>query len=88
MTKGHERILLEITHFVNLFSDTLAQIKYTEKFKKEFEKNRVMFERAKMEEAMRKEIEEKEKQEFIENWKLRNKMKGKKPKKKVENKSK
>jgi hypothetical protein len=46
-----------------------------------------MFERAKMEDAMRKEIEEKEKRDFIENWKLKNKLKGKKPKKKVENKN-
>ena len=38
-----------------------------------------MFERTKMEEAIRKEIEEQEKQEFIEQWKLKNKMKGKKP---------
>ncbi len=87
ISKGNERLLIEITHFVNLFSDTLAQIKYSDKMKKEFEKNRVMFERAKMEEAMRKEIEEKEKRDFIENWKIKNKLKGKKSKKKVENKN-
>ena len=38
-----------------------------------------MFERTKMEEAIRREIEEKEKKDFIEQWKLKNKMKGKKP---------
>jgi hypothetical protein len=76
---GHERTMLEITHFVNLFSDTLAQMKYSEKAKKEFEKNRVMYERTKMEEIKRKEVEEKEKLDFIEEWKLKNKNKGKKP---------
>jgi hypothetical protein len=80
-TTGHERILLELTHFVNLFADTLAQIKYSPEQKTEFEKNRVLFERNKMEAEKRKEIEEKEREEFIEQWKLRNKMKGKKPKK-------
>ncbi len=79
---GIERTLLEITHFVNLFSDTLAQLKFSEKVKKEFEKNRVMYERTKMEEFKRKEIEDQEKKDFIENWKMRNKMKGKKPQQK------
>lgn len=77
-TLGHENYLLEITHFVNLFSDTLAQLKYNENVKKDFEKNRIMFERSKMEEAMRKEIEEKEKRDFIEQWKIKNKNKYKK----------
>ncbi len=77
-TQGHENVLLEITHFVNLFSDTLAQFKYNEDVKKDFEKNRVMFERSKMEEAMRKEVEEKEKRDFIEQWKIKNKNKYKK----------
>jgi hypothetical protein len=35
-----------------------------------------------MEAEKRKEIEDQEKQEFIEQWKLKNKMKGKKPYKK------
>ena len=37
-----------------------------------------MYERSKMEEGKRKEIEEKEKRDFIEKWKIKNKMKGKK----------
>jgi hypothetical protein len=76
---GHENILLEITHFVNLFADTLAQLKYSDSVKKDFEKNRIMFERSKMEDVMRREIEEKEKKDFIEQWKLKNKNKNKKP---------
>jgi len=77
-TTGHENLLLEITHFVNLFSDTLAQLRFNENVKKEFEKNRVMYERSKMEDTMRKEIEEKERRDFIEQWKLKNKNKYKK----------
>ena len=79
MKQGHEKTLLEITHFVNLFADTLSQLKYTDQAKKDFEKNRIMYERTKMEEVKRKEIEEQEKIDFIENWKMKNKMKGKKP---------
>lgn len=75
---GQDRKLLEITHFVNLFVDTLAQLKYSKKFKEDLKKNRIMYERSKMEEGKRKEIEEKEKRDFIEKWKIKNKMKGKK----------
>ena len=82
MSSGQERRLLEITHFVNLFCDTLSQIKFTPELKTEFEKNRILFERNKMEADIRREVERKEREEFIEQWKLRNKMKGKKPKKK------
>ena len=78
VTSGNERTLLEITHFVNLFCDTLAQVKYNDNLKKEFEKNRINYERTQMEEFKRKEIEEQEKRDFIENWKLKNKLKGKK----------
>lgn len=88
---SYDRKLLEITHFVNLLADTLAQVKYKENVKKDFENNRVMFERSKLEEAMRQEIEEKEKRDFIEQWKMKNKMKGKKQgkkKDKVDNKRK
>ena len=75
---GQDRKLLEITHFVNLFVDTLAQLKYSKKFKDDLKKNRIMYERSKMEEGKRKEIEEKEKRDFIEKWKIKNRMKGKK----------
>jgi hypothetical protein len=34
-----------------------------------------------MEAEKRKEVEEKEREDFIEQWKMKNKMKGKKPKK-------
>ena len=77
-TSGQENILLEITHFVNLFADTLAQLRVNENMKKEFEKNRINYERSKMEDVKRKEIEEIEKRDFIEQWKMKNKNKYKK----------
>jgi hypothetical protein len=77
-TSGQENTLLEITHFVNLFADTLAQLKFNENLKKEFEKNRINYERSKMEDVKRKEVEEKEKRDFIDQWKLKNKNKYKK----------
>jgi hypothetical protein len=49
-----------------------------------FSKNRINFERAKMQVDKRKEIEKKEREQYIEEWIQRNKMKGKK--KKVTNK--
>ena len=76
--KGQDRKLLEITHFVNLFVDTLAQMKYTKKFKQDVKNHRIMYERTKMDDNKRKEIEEKEKHDFIEKWKIRNKMRNKK----------
>ena len=75
---NQERTLLEITHFVNLFVDTLAQLKYTKEFKEKVKHNRIMFERTKMDDNKRKEIEEKEKHDFIEKWKIKNKMRNKK----------
>lgn len=75
---------MEITHFVNLFADTLAQMKYNLKVKTEFEKNRVQYERTKMEADVRKEVEEKEKEEFIKQWIKKQKEKGKKKPKKVD----
>ena len=75
---NQERTLLEITHFVNLFADTLAQLKYTKEFKEKVKHNRIMFERTKMDDNKRKEIEEKEKHDFIEKWKIKNKMRNKK----------
>ena len=75
---NQERNLLEITHFVNLFVDTLAQLKYSKEVKDKFKKNRIMFERTKMDSKKRKEIEEKEKRDLIERWKLIKKIKTKK----------
>jgi hypothetical protein len=72
------RILLEITHFVNLFVDTLAQLKYSKEFKEKVKNSRIMFERTKMDASKRKEIEEKESRDFIEKWKLKKKMRTKK----------
>ena len=72
------RILLEITHFVNLFVDTLAQLKYSKEFKEKVKNSRIMFERTKMDASKRKEIEEKERRDFIEKWKLKKKMRTKK----------
>ena len=73
-----EKILLEITHFVNLFVDTLAQLKYNKKFKDECKKRRINYERTKMDPSKKKEIEEKEEKDFIEKWRLIRKMKTKK----------
>ena len=42
---NQERNLLEITHFVNLFVDTLAQLKYSKEFKEKVKKSKIMFER-------------------------------------------
>ena len=75
---NQDRKLLEITHFVNLFVDTLAQLKYNKEFKEKVKNNRIMFERTKMDPNKRKEIEEKEKRDFIERWKLIKLMKTKK----------
>ncbi len=82
---NNDNELLRITHFVNLFADTLAQANYNEKQKEDFKKNRVMYERTKMEEFERQEIEDKERRDFIEQWKMKNKLKGKKPTKKKVN---
>ena len=67
---NQDRILLEITHFVNLFVDTLAQLKYSKEFREKLKKSRITFERTKMDPSKRKEIEEQEKREFIEKWKF------------------
>lgn len=75
---NQDRDLLEITHFVNLFVDTLAQLKYSKQFKDKVKNSRIMFERTKMDANKRKEIEEKEKRDFIEKWKIKNKMRTKK----------
>ena len=72
---NQEKLLLEITHFVNLFIDTLAQLKYQKEFKDKAKQSRISFERTKMDANKRKEIEEKEKRDFIEKWRIKNKMK-------------
>ena len=72
-----ERILLEITHFVNLFVDTLAQLKYNKDFKEKTRKNRIAYERTKMDPRKKKEIEDKEQKDFIEKWRIIRKMKTK-----------
>ena len=71
------RIFLEITHFVNVLVDSIAQIKYTKEFKEKVTNNRNLYKENKINESMQKEIEEKEKHDFIEKWKIKNKMKGK-----------
>ena len=73
-----EKTLLEITHFVNLFVDTLAQLKYNKNFKEKTKKSRIMYERTKMDPSKKKEIEEKEQNDFIEKWKIIRKMRTKK----------
>ena len=73
-----EKILLKITHFVNLFVDTLVQLKYNKDFKEKTRKRRIMYERTKMDPSKKKEIEEKEEKDFIEKWRIIRKMKTKK----------
>lgn len=73
-----ERTLLEITHFVNLFVDTLAQLKYNKDFKEKTRKSRIMYERTKMDPSKKKEIEDKEQKDFIDKWNIIRKMKTKK----------
>jgi hypothetical protein len=73
-----EKTLLKITHFVNLFVDTLAQLKYNKNFKEKTKKSRIMYERTKMDPSKKKEIEEKEQNDFIEKWKIIRKMRTKK----------
>ena len=51
---NQERTLLEITHFVNLFVDTLAQLKYSKEFRENVKKSRIMYERTKMDPKKRK----------------------------------
>ena len=76
-TSYQNRIFLEITHFVNLFVDGLAQFKYTNEFKEKVNNNRILFKEKKINDSRKKEIEEKEKHDFIEKWKIKKKMKGK-----------
>ena len=75
---NQERNLLEITHFVNLFVDTLAQLKYSKEFKEKTKKSRVMYERTKMDPSKKREIEEKEQKDFIDKWNIIRKMRTKK----------
>jgi len=72
-----ERIYLEITHFVNIFVDSLAQIKYTDDFKKKIKNKREQYKENRIKEDMKEEIEAKEKKEFIEQFKIKNQLKGK-----------
>ena len=76
-TSYQNRIFLEITHFVNVLVDNLAQIKYTKEFKEKVNNNRMLYKENKINDSMKKEIEEQEKHDFIEKWKIKNKMKGK-----------
>ena len=71
------RIFLKITHFVNLFVDGLAQIKYTKEFREKVNNNRILYRETKINDSRKKEMEEIEKKNFIEKWKIKNKMKGK-----------
>ena len=73
-----EKTLIKITHFVNLFVDTLAQLKYNKEFKEKTRKSRIAYERTKMDPSKKKEIEEKEEKDFIEKWRIIRKMKTKK----------
>ena len=72
-----ERIYLEITHFVNLFVDSLAQIKFSDEFKTKVKNNREQYKENKFREDNKEEIEAKEKKEFIDNFIFKNQLKGK-----------
>ena len=74
-----ERIYLEITHFVNLFVDSLAQIKFSDEFKTKVKNNREQYKENKFREENKEEIEAKEKKEFIDNFIFKNQLKGKSP---------
>jgi hypothetical protein len=75
----HKRII-DITNFVVLFSQSLAELKYTPEQKSEFLKNRESYERRNMEQQIKEEIERKEREEFMEQWKQKNKKTSKKSK--------
>ena len=49
------RIFLEITHFVNVLVDSIAQIKYTKEFKDKVTNNRNLYKENKINESMQKE---------------------------------
>ena len=70
-----DRTYLEITHFVNLFVDSLAQIKFSDELKQKFKNKRESYRENKIREDMKDEIEAKEKKEFIEQFKIKNKIK-------------
>ena len=72
-----DRIFLEITHFVNLFVDSLAQIRFSDETKQKIKNKRESYRENKIREDMKEEIEEREKKEFIEQFKIKNQMKGK-----------
>ena len=72
-----DRIFLEITHFVNLFVDSLAQIRFSDETKQKIKNKRESYRENKIREDMKEEIEQREKKEFIEQFKIKNQMKGK-----------
>lgn len=90
-TEEYSNLLVEISHFVVLFSQELAQVKFSEEQKVESKKKRVTFERMKLPEEERKRLEDEDLQEEIRKEKERDKrkyFKGKLEKKKGKEKEK
>lgn len=88
ISNENSKKLLEITHFVTLFSLELSNMNYSEHQKIESEKKRVTFERMKLDEAERKRLEDLDLQEEIRKEKERAKNKYSKVGKKIKTKEK
>lgn len=77
LQQGYEKKFLEITHFVNLLCLKLSELNIGQDVKSELIKNRKKIEAKLMEEQMKEELEQKEREEFKQIW-LKSKNKGKK----------
>ena len=66
---GQDRKLLEITHFVNLFVDTLAQLKYSKKFKEDLKKIELCMKEVKWKKEKEKKLKKKKKEILLKNGK-------------------
>lgn len=84
INQDHSNKLLEISHFVTLFSNELAQVKFTDDQKSIAKKQRIKFERMKLDEAERKRLEQEDLDEEIRKEKERDKRKFYKGKKLLE----
>lgn len=85
ISEEHKKKLLVISHFVVLFCQELANIKYSDSQKASSKEKRVKFERMKLDEAERKKLEQQDLEEEIRKEKERDKRKYFKGKKLMEN---
>lgn len=88
ISNENSKKLLEITHFVTLFSLELSNITYSDYQKTESEKKRIIFERMKLDEEERKRLEDLDLQEEIRKEKERARNKYSKVGKKIKTKEK